>query len=119
MEKENLSFVAFSPLAQGLLLDKFSKDNPPKFVEGDHRNRRDTFKKEYLAELEPKLNKIKNEFGSSAKELARVALQYLLHYNLTGCVIPGFRNLQQVKTNLDAIDKPLTNDEFVKSVFNH
>ncbi len=120
MKDEELSFVAFSPLGQGLLLDKFSKDNPPQFVEGDHRNRNEKFRKEYLAELEPKINKIKNEFGNTTEDLARVAQQFLLHYNSTGCVIPGFRNLGQVKINLSAIDKPLTDDEFkfVKSVFN-
>jgi aryl-alcohol dehydrogenase-like predicted oxidoreductase len=36
-----------------------------------------------------------------------------------GAVIPGFRNLNQVKVNLSAMNKPLTDDEFefVKSVF--
>ena len=54
-----------------------------------------------------------------AEDLARVALQYLLHYNVTGAVIPGFRNLNQVKINLKAAEKPLTNDEFnfVKNLF--
>jgi aryl-alcohol dehydrogenase-like predicted oxidoreductase len=46
-------------------------------------------------------------------------MQYLLHYKFVGAVIPGFRNLNQVKTNLAAMDKPLTDDEFnfVKEVF--
>jgi aryl-alcohol dehydrogenase-like predicted oxidoreductase len=29
-----------------------------------------------------------------------------------GAVIPGFRNLHQVKINLSAMDKPLTDEEF-------
>ncbi len=29
-----------------------------------------------------------------------------------GAVIPGFRNLKQVKINLSAMDKPLTDEEF-------
>ena len=119
MEERKLSFVAFSPLGQGLLLDKFSKDNPPKFAEGDNRRNSKKFTKEYLAELEPKLNKIKEKFGSTTTDLARVALQYLLHFNVVGAVIPGFRNLEQVKTNLQYADKPLSNEEFkfVKKVF--
>jgi aryl-alcohol dehydrogenase-like predicted oxidoreductase len=34
-------------------------------------------------------------------------------------VIPGFRNLNQVKINLSAMDRPLTDDEFefVRGVF--
>ena len=75
LEDNNLSFVAFSPLAQGLLLDKYKKENPPKFENGDHRNRSDKFTAEYLARLEPALDKIKSKFGGDIKNLARVALQ--------------------------------------------
>ncbi len=119
LEEEQMSFVAFSPLAQGLLLDKYKKENPPKFENGDHRSRSEKFKPEYLAWLEPRLTKLKEKFGNTAEDLARVALQYLLHYSVVGSVIPGFRNLKQVKINLSAADKPLTGDEFefVKSVF--
>jgi aryl-alcohol dehydrogenase-like predicted oxidoreductase len=119
LEDHNMSFVAFSPLAQGLLLDKYDKDNPPKFESGDHRERSPKFTKEYLTELEPKLEKLKSKFGSAVNELSRAAQQYLLHYNVVGAVIPGFRNLKQVKDNLYASEKPLTDDEFefIKKVF--
>ena len=120
LEERNMSFIAFGPVAQGLLLDKYNKDNPPKFESGDHRQNSERFKVEFLTDLEPKLEKIKKEFGNTPEDLARVALQYLLHYNVTGAVIPGFRNLKQVKVNLSAMDKPLSNDEFefIQSVFN-
>ena len=119
MEENSISFVAFRPLGQGLLLDKYHKDNPPKFEDGDHRKGLDRFSVEKLAELEPKLEKIKRKFGSSIEDLARMSLQYLLHYKFMGAVIPGFRNLKQVKVNLSPVDKPLADDEFefVKSVF--
>jgi aryl-alcohol dehydrogenase-like predicted oxidoreductase len=112
MEENNISFVAFRPLGQGLLLDRYHKDNPPKFEDGDHRKGLDRFSAEKLAELEPKLELLKGKFGSSIEELARMALQYLLHYKFMGAVIPGFRNLKQVKVNLSAMDKPLTEEEF-------
>jgi len=119
LEENQISFIAFSPLAQGLLLDKYDKNNPPEFEDGDHRKGQEKFSTGNLAKLEPKLNKIKNKFGSTKEDLARVALQYLLHYKVVCAVIPGFRSLKQVKTNLNAIDKPLTDEEFnfVKSVF--
>ncbi len=112
MEENQISFVAFRPLGQGLLLDKYHKDNPPKFEDGDHRKDIDRFSVEKLAELEPKLTKLKEKFGSSTEDLARMSLQYLLHYKFMGGVIPGFRNLNQVKINLSAMDKPLTDEEF-------
>lgn len=119
MEENLISFVAFRPIGQGLLLGKYNKDNPPKFEDGDHRKGLSRFSKESLEKLEPRLNKIKEKFGSSVDDLARVAMQFLLHYKFMGAVIPGFRNLKQVKVNLSAMDKPLTDDEFefVKSVF--
>jgi myo-inositol catabolism protein IolS len=119
LDANNISFVAFGPVAQGLLLDKYDKDNPPKFEEGDHRKNSDRFNKENLTKLEPKLEKLKSKFGSSVEALARAALQYLLHYREVGCVIPGFRNLKQVKSNLAGQDRPLTNEEFnfIRSLF--
>ena len=121
MEENQISFVAFRPIGQGLLLGKYNKNNPPKFEDGDHRKGLSRFSKESLEALEPKMNKIKEKFGSSVEELARVAMQFLLHYKFMGAVIPGFRNLKQVKVNLSAMNKPLTDDEFefVKSVFNN
>jgi myo-inositol catabolism protein IolS len=120
LDEKNISFVAFGPVAQGLLLDKYDKNNPPKFEDGDHRKNSDRFSKENLTKLEPVLGKLKSKFGSSVEDLARAALQYLLHYKEVGCVIPGFRNLKQVKSNLAGQDKPLTDEEFdfIKSLFN-
>lgn len=119
LEENKISFVAFGPLSQGLLLGKYNKNNPPKFEEGDHRRGQERFSAENLAKLEPKLEKIKNKLGASTEELARAALQYLLHYGVVGAVIPGFRNLKQVKTNLAAADKPISDEEFefIKKVF--
>lgn len=120
MEENGITFVAFSPLAQGLLLNKYSKDNPPKFENGDHRIRSEKFTVEYLTQFEPKMEKLISKFGSNIEELARAALQYLLHYPVVSSVIPGFRNLRQVQVNLSGQDKPLTDEEFnyIRSVFN-
>ena len=119
LEEKGISFIAFGPLNQGILLGKYNKDNPPHFEPGDHRVRAKKFTPESLAEVEPKIIKLKEHFGSSVEDLARAALQYLLHYKVVGAVIPGFRNLNQVKVNLSAAEKPLTDDEFnfIKSVF--
>jgi len=119
LEENKMSFIAFGPVGQGLLLGKYNKNNPPQFEPGDHRLNAPRFSAESLANLEPKIEKLKAKFGSSIEDLARAALQYLLHYNVTGAVIPGFRNLNQVKVNLSGADKPLTDEEFnfIKSVF--
>ncbi len=53
MEENQISFVAFRPIGQGLLLGKYNKDNPPKFEDGDHRKGLSRFSKESLEKLEP------------------------------------------------------------------
>src|SRR3984957_9567333 len=76
MEKHDLTFVAFSPLAQGLLLDKYSAENPPQFEAGDYRKGHQGFGAESLAKIKPKVEKLKARFGSSIEELAATALNY-------------------------------------------
>lgn len=119
LEENQISFIAFGPIAQGLLLGKYSKDNPPKFEPGDHRANSEKFTVENLTKLETKIEKLKSKFGTNIEDLARAALQYLLHYKVVGAVIPGFRNLKQVQVNLSCKDKPLTDEEFkyIKNVF--
>lgn len=112
LEENQISFVAFGPIAQGLLLGKYNKNNPPRFEPGDHRANSSRFTPENLEKLEPKIEALKTKFGSGAESLSRAALQYLLHYNVVGAVIPGFRNLKQVMINLEAADRPLTDEEF-------
>ena len=119
LDEFKISFIAFGPVHQGLLLGKYNKSNPPKFEPGDHRANSARFTQENLAKLEPKIDKLKEMFGASNEELARMALQYMLHYKVVGSVIPGFRNINQVISNLYGADKPLSNDEFkfIRSVF--
>jgi aryl-alcohol dehydrogenase-like predicted oxidoreductase len=111
MEKHGLSFVAFSPLAQGLLLDKFDPEKPPQFELGDWRRDSDRFQTEHLRKLKPKLAKIKVKFGATTEDLAAVAQRYVLNHPRVCCVIPGFRNEAQVRCNLAAQDRQLSDNE--------
>ena len=116
MEKFGLSFVAFSPLAQGLLLDKFDPKKPPVFEAGDHRQKSEKFSEKALAALAPKLGKLKTRFGSSTESLVAMALNYLLSYPKVCCAIPGFRNERQARCNVAGVGKVLTRDdvEFIR-----
>ena len=119
LDEKKMSFVAFSPLNQGILLDKFDPKNPPKFEAGDHRLGDKRFTTEELLAVQPKLEKLKSRFGNDIKDLAQVALQYLLANPVVCCVIPGFRNLNQVQVNLAADSKPLSAEDvtFIGEVF--
>lgn len=110
-DEQNLGMVIFGPVAQGILLDKHDPDNPPRFGEGDIRAGNSAFTRERLLEMRERLGPIKERFGGSVAELARVAMQYALAQSANACVIPGFKNAQQVEVNAQAAGKPLTADE--------
>lgn len=119
MNEYGCSFVAFSPLAQGLLLDKFDPENPPKFEEGDHRRNAEKFSPERLRDLKPKMAAMKARFGDTTEDLAAVAQRYLLNLPNVACVIPGFRNERQVKCNLAADGRELSPEDmsFIQATF--
>ena len=108
MKKRGLSLVAFSPLERGLLLDKFDPKNPPEFPEGDNRRGKELYANASLEKVHAKLAKVKEKFGASVEDLACVAIQFLLAHEYVCCPIVGFRNLRQVKTDLVAAAKPVS-----------
>jgi myo-inositol catabolism protein IolS len=108
LEKYDMTFVAFSPLAQGRLLDKYNPASPPEFEPGDHRRGSGAFSAEAIEGLKPKLAKLKARFGDSTEDLASVALNYILAQPRVACVIPGFRNERQAKCNLAASGRELS-----------
>ena len=116
MEKHKLTFVAFSPLAQARLLDKYDPKNPPQFEPGDHRMNSKAFGAEAIAALKPKLEKLKAKFGSTIEDLASMALNYVLAQPRVACVIPGFRNDRQMRCNLAGEGKAMSaaDVEFVR-----
>ncbi len=117
MEKHDLSFVAFSPLAQGRLLDKFDPDKPPQFEPGDHRRDSRSFSRETLAALKPKMAKLKARFGNTTEDLAAVALNYVLSAPRVCCAIPGFRNERQARANVSGAGRKLSAEDvaFIRS----
>jgi aryl-alcohol dehydrogenase-like predicted oxidoreductase len=106
-----MSFVCFSPLAQGLLLGKYDPAKPPVFEPGDHRLNSKAFSAEHLSKLQPKIDKLKGRFGNTIEDLASVALNYCLAMPHVACVIPGFRNQTQAACNLAADGRSLSADD--------
>ena len=121
LDETGMSFVAFSPLAQGLLLGKYKPGSNVRetFAEGDHRKGSGNFSEDNLAKMAPKVDRLKERFGGSVADLSRVALQYLLSFPCVACVIPGFRNRGQVEANLAGADKPLSAEDaaYVRNAF--
>jgi myo-inositol catabolism protein IolS len=113
MDKFGCTFVAFGPLDQGILLDKFDPNNPPKFVEGDFRSNRNDFNPDTLRQVRDKLAKVKQRFGSATlpeiETLSSVASRWVLSHPNLCSAIPGFRNERQARCNLRAaLDEPMS-----------
>lgn len=102
MSDHDISFVAFSPLAQGLLLDKFDPERPLGVGEGDVRKGSKDFRPESLRQIKPKCQELKARFGDSVDDLASAALRFVLGHERVACAIPGFRNERQARCNVRA-----------------
>ncbi|MBN1984089.1 MAG: aldo/keto reductase [Chitinivibrionales bacterium] len=111
-QTEDISFIAFSPLNQGILMGKYHSNAVPQFPDGDHRRQCAKFKARYLAKAEKALEKSALLFGNTAEDRSRVALHFILNHRHVAGVIPGFRNVEQVQTHCNALEQPLSPQEF-------
>jgi L-glyceraldehyde 3-phosphate reductase len=113
LEKEGIGCVAFSPLAQGLLTDRYlggiqegsRASKPHGFLRPEHVT---TDK----VERARKLNEIAKARGQS---LAQMALQWVLRLPVVTSALIGASSVAQLDQNLDALAaSPLSDDEFAR-----
>ncbi len=120
MDKHGCTFVAFGPLDQGILLDKFDPDSPPKFGAGEVRANRKDFAPETLRGVRGKLVKAKARFGSTIDDLSSMASRWVLAHPNVCSTIPGFRNASQARCNVRAgTDAPMSAEDvqFLRTLF--
>jgi aryl-alcohol dehydrogenase-like predicted oxidoreductase len=99
----NVTLIAYSPLAQGLLTGKYTPQNPPKGARGVRSAK-------FLESIQP-LIRLEREIGQAhgGKTPAQVALNWLL---CKGTVpIPGAKNPRQLADNAGALGWRMTEDE--------
>ncbi|MDA4122823.1 MAG: aldo/keto reductase [Thaumarchaeota archaeon] len=108
--KNNISIIAYSPLAQGALTGKYSEGNPPK---GDFRESSPVFAPGNLSQIA----KLIEVLSSVAKEHGRLVSQVALNWvaSLPGFIpIPGAKNAAQATENIEAVDFQLTRQDIEK-----
>lgn len=116
MREHQCAFVAFGPLDQGILLDKFDPDKPPQFEEGDYRTSRKDFAPDTLRDVRHKLAAVRQRYRRDGvpdvETLSSVASRWVLTHDNVCSVIPGFRNQRQAQANLRAaVDDPMPQDQ--------
>lgn len=119
-KKKNIGVLARVPLASGLLTGKFSSEST--FAAGDHRNfnrngeafdKGETFSGvPYDIGLQA-VNELKAVFGD--RNLAHIALNWILEHDAVSCVIPGASREEQVVSNIETLNAPrLKNEEYLQ-----
>jgi myo-inositol catabolism protein IolS len=97
--ENNITILAYSPLAQGLLTGKFGAGH--KFEEGDHRAKNKLFEGENYQRALAALDKLRPIADRHQCSLAELALAWLIAQPQT-CAIAGARNAEQAVANAGA-----------------
>jgi aryl-alcohol dehydrogenase-like predicted oxidoreductase len=95
----NITVLAYSSLAQGLLTGKFGPDH--EFARGDHRARNRLFQADNYQRVQKALENLRPIAGRYGVSLAQLALAWLIAQPQT-CAIAGARNTEQVLDNAKA-----------------
>ena len=112
-DQSNMGFIAFSPLAQGVLTDKYLKGIPADSRAADAAGflRKEQVTPE-LIEKVSKLNEIAQERNQT---MAQMAVSWVLSNKLVTSVIVGARNVAQLDNNLDSLQNTyFTADELTR-----
>jgi aryl-alcohol dehydrogenase-like predicted oxidoreductase len=100
----DITLIAYSPLAMGVLTGKYTPENPPSGIRGRR------YKRQFLTQIQP-LIALLVEIGQAhgGKIPAQVALNWLM---CKGAVpIPGAKNARQAEENVGALGWRLADEE--------
>lgn len=109
--ENNISILAYSAMAQGLLTGKFSRGH--QFEKGDNRADNKLFKGENYERAQIALDKLRPIAERHQITLANLALAWLIAQPQTNA-IAGARNAEQAAANAKAADVDLSADELAE-----
>ena len=109
-QEHDIGVIVRGGLAMGILTGKFTPET--RFPEGDFRRRWHENEEEYQIFLHDLERVEKLEPLAEERSQAQLALQFLLANPAVSTVIPGIKNIQQARANIDAGKlPPLSEDE--------
>jgi len=97
--KNNITILAYSPMAQGLLTGKFGPDH--QFVKGDHRFRNKLFQPANYQRVQIALENLFPIANANNITLGQLALAWIISQEGV-CAIAGARNAEQATQNAQA-----------------
>ena len=109
--ENNITILAYSPMAQGLLTGKFARDH--KFQKGDHRARNRLFIPENFQRVHQALDRLRPIAEKKNVSLGQLALAWVAS-RPGACAIAGARNENQAVQNARAAEISLSEDDLVR-----
>ncbi len=113
LEREGIGCIAFSPLEQGLLTDKYLEGIP----DGSRASKPHGFlRPEHVTpEKVEKVRKLDDIAQKRGQSLAQMALRWILRKPVVTSALIGASSVRQLDENLDALAAPdLTDEELEK-----
>lgn len=113
VQREGAGFVSFSPLAQGMLTNRYLNGIP-----ADSRIRLETTLKEenLTPELLQKLQRLNDFAVSRGDTLAQLALRWVLQHEGVTSVIVGASKKEQLADNLRCVERDKLADEELRQI---
>ena len=110
LEELNVGLVAFSPLANGILSDRYTKDS--KFEAGvDYRSNMPQYTPEAFEANKALFEYIRALAQEHSATPAQISLAWMINKKPYIVPIPGSRKIERVRENLGAADVALTAEE--------
>jgi L-glyceraldehyde 3-phosphate reductase len=101
LEEEGIGCIPFSPLAQGLLTDKYLHGIP----EGSRATREVFLKKKDVKSAHEKILKLNEIARQRGQSLAQMALAWILKDKRITSVLIGASSVQQIENNVEMLKK--------------
>lgn len=112
LQAQNISFVPYFPLASGLLTGKYSLDDCDKFKNTDGGQLLGDFSKEQYDKAIQGIEGIRKIADSHQATVTQTVLAWYMANPAISVVIPGARNVEQVKNNAAALHIELSPAEY-------
>jgi aryl-alcohol dehydrogenase-like predicted oxidoreductase len=88
----NINFIARSPLARGLLSEKFFNSRQSYFAENEFRS---TLDQDWVNWVKSEMQRI-IDAGLPSEQISQYAIEYILKFDEVSAVIPGIRTLEHL-----------------------
>lgn len=110
LDKHQISFIPYFPLASGLLSGKYTADQ--KFSAPDPRSKKADFTGERYQKIIATMEEMKIIAHRNDATASQLVLAWYLKNPHIAAVIPGARNEEQMRANAKATDIRLNNDDY-------